>query len=86
MRKFGKVAAGMGTLLTLLAVGWWAKSYEPYGLEDSISCLYSDSLLCGVGTTLTDIFGDVPSYEPALFWAGAGMVLVGAIVMLSSRD
>ena len=79
--RIGRIFTALGLLLLSAAWLWWLYVYRSAG---AISCLYMPDGACtapdGTGHFLT-----LPPYEPMLLWIGAVIVLLGAVIRMTSR-
>lgn len=82
MKKLGGLLGKIGAFVTVAAVLWWAYTYGEMALDHftrAVSCLYSSGGLCGLASGLSSLGGAV-AYDPAVFWAGIGLLVVGLLM------
>jgi hypothetical protein len=83
-RKAGGVIRGLGGLLTVIAVGWWFLSFyhyfQDFGVGRAMTCLYSYSKTCSIGSGLVSFAEGTPAYSPTIFWVGVGLLVLGFVV------
>lgn len=88
--KLGNILKGLGSTAVVIAIVWWVASYHNYfktfGVGRCISCLFSSSTICKIGSGLTTFAEGTPSYKPAVFWVGASMFLVGFIIKFAAKE
>jgi hypothetical protein len=77
-----------GALITLAAVGWWARFYGdvvgPGGqgsLANAFPCLYSTRGVCGFIPSMAHEAGKM-AYSPTVFWFGISLLLAGIVLRL----
>jgi len=90
IKKLTQILLGLGGLVTLGALIWWASFYSQVikeiggNLEDFLPCLYTSSGPCGFLVGIARLAGVIP-YNPTLFWIGVIIFGVGIILKLSLK-
>jgi hypothetical protein len=85
IKKLTQILLGLGGLVTVGSVIWWASFYGQVtkevggNLGDFFQCLYTSGGPCGF------VVGIAPPYNPTLFWIGAIMLGVGIILQFSLK-
>jgi hypothetical protein len=78
--RIGRILTVVGLLLLSAAWLWWLYLY---GSSGAIGCIYLPHGACP--PVEGSHFLALPPYQPAVLWAGAVAVLLGAAVRLVSR-
>jgi len=74
--KISKLVTSVGLIITVASVALWAYNF---GNIDSLSCLYENSLSCGVINTAAVINGSI-DYNPLMFIGGVSALVVGMVL------
>jgi hypothetical protein len=98
-RKLGNALAALGAIVVAGALVWWFVFYSSVvdqlgrapggketgaGVRDMWRCLYSSDGLCALISGGANLIGKTP-YEPRLFWAGLGALVVGVIIRIAAK-
>jgi hypothetical protein len=87
-KKLGTNLILLGFVLIAAALCWWWSFYAPLAhklnvdMSHATSCIYSNSGICGVATSVSQFSGKTP-YNPVLLWAGAAATILGLLIKLA---
>ena len=90
IKKLTQILLGLGGLVTVGSVIWWASFYGQVtkevggNLGDFFQCLYTSGGPCGFLVGIAQLAGVTP-YNPTLFWIGTIMLGVGIILQFSLK-
>jgi hypothetical protein len=86
--KLGSSLIFLGIVLMAAALCWWWSFYAPIAhklnvdMSHATSCLYSNSGVCALATSVSQFSGKTP-YSPVLLWAGAVSAILGILIKLA---
>jgi len=86
--RLGTALKSVGGLVLIASLVWWGLAFrhyfEDFGVGRCLTCLYSDSDICRVGSGLVSLADGTPSYSPVVFWLAVGLLVLGFVVGLAT--
>lgn len=82
--NISKALFGIGTVLCVAAIIWWAKFYREIEgdgpLDQYVHCLINPGGECGQISGFVQMLGGPTPYSPYLLWAGILLLVIGFLI------